>query len=65
MKSCLSNKFVSKIKEKRWSLLYNSEENGLSLNRFQSCLFNYKAPTIMFIYCQSGKKNVFIYVFPI
>lgn len=42
------------LKEKRWKKLYNSEEHGLSLNRFQSSLFNYKASTIMLIYCQSG-----------
>lgn len=47
-------KFKNCCKEKRWKKLYNSEENGLSLNRFQSSLFNYKASTIMLIYCQSG-----------
>lgn len=41
-------------KEKSWHPLYQSENHGLSLNRFQNNLFNYKAGTIVFIYCQSG-----------
>ena len=45
------------LKEKRWKKLYISEDHGLSLNRLQSSLFNYKAPTIMLIYLQSGKFN--------
>ena len=42
------------IQLKAWKQLYDSESHGLSLNRFQSSLVNYKAPTIMFIYCNSG-----------
>lgn len=42
------------FKEKRWKKLYISEDHGLSLNRLQTSLFNYKAPTIMLIYLQSG-----------
>ena len=46
----------------KWSLLYTSDTHGLSLNRFTSHLFNYKAPTILFVYCKDGnyfKTNVF------
>lgn len=41
------------MKEKRWKTLYQSENHGLSLNRFQANLFNYKAGTIVFIYCNT------------
>lgn len=47
-------KFKNCCMEKRWKKLYISEDHGLSLNRLQSSLFNYKAPTIMLIYLQSG-----------
>lgn len=32
----------------------NYDAHGLSLNRFTSHLFNYKAPTILFVYCKDG-----------
>jgi hypothetical protein len=45
--------FTKKV-NRQWSLLYTSDSNGLSLNRFTSHLFNYKAPTILFVYCKDG-----------
>jgi len=33
----------------KWSLLYDSNEQGLSINRFQHHVFNYKGPSMMFI----------------
>ncbi|CAL8115588.1 unnamed protein product [Orchesella dallaii] len=32
-----------------WSLLYDSEDQGLSINRFQHHVFNYRGPTLMFV----------------
>ena len=45
------------IKENRWHPLYQSENHGLSLNRFQANLFNYKAGTMVFIFCKTGYKS--------
>ena len=53
-KCFFSNHLGFKI-NKKWSILYTSDSNGLSLNRFTSHLFNYKAPTILLVLCKNGK----------
>jgi len=35
-------------------MLYNSELDGSSVNRFQFHVFNYRGPTLMFIYADNG-----------
>lgn len=37
-----------------WSLLYDSNEHGLSLNRFKKKCLNYKSPTVLLIQFESG-----------
>lgn len=38
----------------QWTVLYNSDEDGTSINRFQLHVFHYRGPTIMFIYAENG-----------
>ncbi|CAG7716952.1 unnamed protein product [Allacma fusca] len=35
----------------KWNTLYDSADQGLSINRFQHHVFNYRGPTIMIISC--------------
>jgi len=38
-----------------WNLLYESNEHGLSLNRFKNKVMSYKSPTLMFIQLEDGR----------
>lgn len=44
----------SKIEPDSWSLLYNSDNDGMSINRFQFHVFNYKGPTCMIVTADNG-----------
>lgn len=45
LKNCLLNN--------KWTKLFASDRDGLSLNRFQNHVFNYKGPTVIFFHCDS------------
>ena len=42
-----------KSAQPKWTLLYDSDDHGLSLNRFQHHVFNYRGPTLMFLRCDN------------
>lgn len=48
------NKMISAGSPTHWILLYNSENDGLSINRFQYHVFGYRSPTMMFITAEGG-----------
>lgn len=37
-----------------WSMLYSSQDHGLSLNRFKHHVFGYRGPTILMLSCEGG-----------
>jgi len=44
----------NKPEPESWTMLYNSDEDGTSINRFQFHVFNYRGPTLMFITTDNG-----------
>jgi hypothetical protein len=44
----------SKLEPEKWSLLYDSDSDGLSINRFQFHVFNYRGPTILIVKADNG-----------
>jgi hypothetical protein len=47
---------VKKPDTESWSLLYNSDEHGTSINRFQFHVYDYRGPSLMFITADNGYK---------
>lgn len=43
-----------KTDPENWSRLYDSGDDGLSINRFQFHVFNYKGPTLMIVTADNG-----------
>ncbi|XP_076048377.1 uncharacterized protein LOC143029577 [Oratosquilla oratoria] len=48
-------KMIAALSPTHWIPLYNSDNHGLSINRFQHHVFSYHGPTLMFITAEDGR----------
>ncbi|XP_042862530.1 uncharacterized protein LOC122247364 [Penaeus japonicus] len=48
------DRMISAVSPTHWVPLYNSDNHGLSINRFQHHVFGYHGPTLMFITAEGG-----------
>lgn len=48
------DRMISAVSPTHWIPLYNSENHGLSINRFQYHVFGYQGPTLMFMIAEGG-----------
>jgi len=54
----MEDKIKSLSQPVEWSLLYNSNSHGLSMNRFQHHVFSYKGQTVMLVELEAGDLYV-------
>merc|ERR1711942_29701 len=52
------DKIKSLSQSTQWTLLYNSNTHGLSMNRFQHHVFSYKGQTVMLLELEAGDLYV-------